>query len=128
MVEASRFPIAATHSCGSVALDSERLEQLNDYFGSLCTDDSYIEPLPVTIDDSVQVPEISELQVWQSLCKLKRTAVGPDNIPFWIWKDLADSFTPVDTKVWNLCLLTLASHAVVFRGVVLPSSPLWGGG
>ena len=91
---------------GSVALDSERLEQLNDYFGSLCTDDSYIEPRPVTIDDSVQVPEISELQVWQSLCKLKRTAVGPDNIPFWFWKDLADIFTPVVTKVWNLCLLT----------------------
>jgi len=37
---------------------------------------------------------------------LKRTAVGPDNIPFWIWKDLADIFTPVVTKVWNLCLLT----------------------
>ena len=37
---------------------------------------------------------------------LKRTAVGPDNIPFWIWKDLADIFTPVITKVWNLCLLT----------------------
>ena len=83
-----------------------RSQRLNDYFGSLCTDDSYIEPLPVTIDDSVQVPEISELQVWQSLCKLKRTAVGPDNIPFWIWKDLADIFTPVVTKVWNLCLLT----------------------
>ena len=46
------------------------------------------------------------MQVWQSLCKLKRTAVGPDNIPFWIWKDLADIFTPVVTKVWNLCLLT----------------------
>ena len=53
-------------AAGSVALGSERLEQLNDYFGSLCTDDSYIKPLPVTIDDSVQVPEISELQVWQS--------------------------------------------------------------
>ena len=52
----------------SVALDSERSEQLNDsHLGSLCTDNSYIEPLAATIDNSVDVPEISELQVWQSL-------------------------------------------------------------
>ena len=52
----------------SVALECERLEQLNDSdLGSLCTDDSYIEPLAATIDNSVDVPEISELQVWQSL-------------------------------------------------------------
>ena len=52
----------------SVALDRERLEQLNDSdLGSLRTDDSYIEPLAATIDNSVDVPEISELQVWQSL-------------------------------------------------------------
>lgn len=52
----------------SVALDRERLEQLNDSdLGSLSTDDSYIEPLTATIDNSVDVPEISELQVWQSL-------------------------------------------------------------
>ena len=51
----------------SVALDRERLEQLNDSdLGSLRTDDSYIEPLAAT-SNSVDVPEISELQVWQSL-------------------------------------------------------------
>ena len=40
------------------------------------------------------------------LLKLKRTAIGPDNIPFWIWKDLAELLTPVITQVWNLSLST----------------------
>ncbi len=51
-------------STPSVTIKNERLEQLNDYFGSLCTDDSYIEPLPVTVDDSMQIPDVSERQVW----------------------------------------------------------------
>ena len=93
-------------STPSVTLKNERLEQLNDYFGSLCTDDSYIEPLPVTVDHSMQIPDVSEKQVWQVLRGLKRTAVGPDNIPYWIWKDLADVFTPVICKLWNLCFIT----------------------
>ena len=32
---------------------------------------------------------------------LKKTATGPDQIPFWIWKDLAGILTPAVTKIWN---------------------------
>lgn len=45
-------------------------------------------------------------QVWNALSKLKRTATGPDNIPFCIWKDHAELSTPVITQVWALSLLT----------------------
>ena len=45
------------------------------------------------IEGDVEVPEITERQVWNTLTKLKRTATGPDNIPFWIWKDHARNFS-----------------------------------
>ena len=37
---------------------------------------------------------------------MKRTASGPDNIPFSIWKDHAELLTPAITQVWNLSLST----------------------
>ena len=33
--------------------------------------------------------------------------MGPDRIPFWIWKDNTEILVPVVTKIWNL---SLASH------------------
>lgn len=47
----------------------------------------------------VIVPEITERQVWNAVTKLKPTATGPDNIPFWIWKDYAELLTQVITQV-----------------------------
>ena len=39
-----------------------------------------------------------------AVTKLKRTATGPDDIPFWVWKDYAELLTTVITQVWNLPL------------------------
>ena len=75
---------------------------VNNYFGCLWHDDSYLGPTDVLIKGHVEVPEITQRQVWNVLTKLKRTATGPDNIPFWIWKDHVELFTPVITQVWNL--------------------------
>jgi hypothetical protein len=38
--------------------------------------------------------------------KLRKTATGPDEIPFWVWKENADVFAPVMTKIWNESLST----------------------
>ena len=54
----------------------------------------------------MEVSEITERQVWNTLTKLKRTATSPDNIPVWIWKDHAELLTPAITQVWNLSLST----------------------
>ena len=51
-----------------------------------------------------EAPQISERQVWESLKHLKKAATGPDNIPFWVWRDNADIFTPVIYKIWNMFL------------------------
>ena len=89
-----------------VNLDHALLDHLNDYFGHLCHDEGYVMPTDVPIERYVEVPEITQRQVWNALTKLKRRATGPDNILFWIWKDHAELLTPVITQVWNLSLST----------------------
>ena len=81
-------------------------DHLNDYFGQLCSGESYVRSTDLRIPQDVKAPQISERQVWNSLTKIKRTATGPDNIPFWIWKDYAELLTLVITQVWNLSLST----------------------
>ena len=51
------------------------------------------------IEGDVEVPEITQRQVWNALTKLKRTVRGPVNIPFWNWKDHTELLTPVITEV-----------------------------
>ena len=76
----------------NVTLDTKSLEELNDYFADLCTDDAYTKPVPATVDKSLEAPQISERHVWKCLQHLKKTAMGPDLIPFWIWRDHAEIF------------------------------------
>ena len=90
----------------SINLDNNSLVRLNDYFANLCYDESYVRPIDMDIPDSVKPPEISELCVWNTLVHVKKTATGPDNLPYWIWKDCAELLTPVVTHVWNLSLST----------------------
>ena len=73
----------------NVTLDTKSLEKLNDYFADLCTDDAYMKPVPAIVDKSLEAPQISERHVWNCLQHLKKTAMGPDLIPFWIWRDHA---------------------------------------
>ena len=78
----------ATTTC--VNFDHDSLDHLKDNFGRLCHDDSYVRPTDVLIEGDVEVPEITQRQLWNALTKLKRTTTGPDNILFWIWKDHAE--------------------------------------
>ena len=91
----------------SVTLDNASLTRLNRYFGELCHDDSYVEPTLSIIGDEVDIPSFTEQQVWNALKRIKRTATGPDYIPYWVWNDHAEILTEVITNVWNL---SLSSH------------------
>ena len=44
--------------------------------------------------------------MWNMLRNLKETATGPDKIPHWLWKEQAEIFTPIVTRLWNLSLST----------------------
>ena len=94
------------HRCSSakVTLDMQSLAELNDYFAEVCWDGAYKQPSPAQVESGVQVPEILERQVWNCLWHLKKTATGPDLIPFWVWRDYAESFTSLICKIWNLSL------------------------
>ena len=94
-------------SSSRVTLDNASLRRLNRYFGELCHDDSYVEPTLSIIGDDVDIPSVTEQQVWNALKRIKRTATGPDYIPYWVWNDHAEILTEVITNVWNL---SLSSH------------------
>ena len=91
-------------SSAKVTLDMQSLAELNDYFAELCWDSAYKRPTPAQVESGVQVPEISERQVWNCLQHLKKTVTGSDLIPFWVWRDHAEIFTPSICKIWNLSL------------------------
>ncbi|XP_028414902.1 uncharacterized protein LOC114537989 [Dendronephthya gigantea] len=90
----------------ATSLDHNSLRDLNTYFGNVCTDINYENPQPQDISDDVEIPTVNEWQVWNTLKLIKRTAMGPDSIPYTVWKDHAELLTPVMTKVWNLSLKT----------------------
>ena len=70
------------------------------------TGPDYTEPTLVEITDSCQPPTFDEVSVMNALTRLKRTATGPDNIPFWFWKELAPELTPALTHIFNTSVLT----------------------
>ena len=49
-------------------------------------------------------PRLNETQAMLALSKIKNTASGPDNIPYWVWRDNALLLAPVVTFIWNLSL------------------------
>ena len=85
-------------------LEEDAVTRLNQYFGKLCFDEDYVEPIDVAIDNDTDIPQLTELQVFHALSTVRQTATGPDQIPYWVWKDFADLLTPVIHKCWNLSL------------------------
>ena len=106
------------HISANMTLDTKSLEGLNDYFANLCTDDAYTKPVPAIVDKSLEAPQISERHF--CLQHLKKTAMGPDLIPFWIWRDHAEIFTSVIHKIWNVSLKTGKWPSSWKRAQVMP--------
>lgn len=72
-----------------------RLNDINAYFQSINTDDAYEAPEPLEIPIGTHVPNVTVLSVWNLLRHQTRTASGPDEIPFWLWRDYADYLAPI---------------------------------
>ena len=58
------------------------------------------------IDDVALAPQLTLTQAFYTLTEIKKTATGPDGIPFWVWKDFAAILSPVVMNIWNMSLLT----------------------
>ena len=66
-----------------IILDNEFKENLNDYFGELCWDRDYEQSTLMEIDSiTIKAPQFSITQVKNALLKIRKTATGPDEIPF----------------------------------------------
>ncbi|PFX22546.1 putative RNA-directed DNA polymerase from transposon X-element [Stylophora pistillata] len=89
-----------------LSLDHDSLRELNNYFAELCSDDVYMAPIPLEKGEEVEIITVSERAVWNILQRIKKTATGPDAIPYTTWKDHAKLVTPVVNWVWNLSLKT----------------------
>ena len=77
---------------------------INLYFQSINSDDQYSTPEVLSIPVVTRIPTIEVHTVWKFLSTLKRTALGPDELPFWIWRDYAYQLPPTITKVFNSSL------------------------
>ena len=82
------------------------VNDINTHFQSIKIDISYVEPALLEIMPELQrVPVIHEISVVKALEHVKRTASGPDDLPFWFWKEYALGLTPVITHFE--CFLSL---------------------
>ena len=75
---------------------------INMYFQSINTDST--DPVPLTILEGTRLPKISIYSVANLLLKQKPTAAGPDDLPYWFWRDYAYDLAPVITKIFNTSL------------------------
>ncbi len=57
-----------------VTLNKTSLTRLNQFFSELFHDDNYVEPTPLSVDGNVDIPEVTEMQVWNTLRRIKKTA------------------------------------------------------
>ena len=85
---------------------------MNDYFHELWTDLNYIAPVDVVAGSEIEEPEIPERLVWKSLSNIKRTATGPDGIPFKVWKEHAEILTPILSHIWNVSAYTHLAYVM----------------
>ena len=66
--------------------DLGTVDMINEYFAEIATDPT-CNPVAVAsyihqLDESSTFEEFSEFQIWKMLDKQKKTAAGPDKIPY----------------------------------------------
>jgi len=62
---------------------------INEYFCSINSDPEYTAPALIDIPDDVRIPKIPLHVVTHFLSKLKRTACGPDDLPYKLFREFA---------------------------------------
>ena len=76
-------------------------QEINNFLQSINTDDTYVAPERMMIREDTYIPTVGEQDVWDLLVHQKRTVSGPDNLPYWLWRDFAHHLAPIITKIFN---------------------------
>ena len=79
-------------------------ELINAYFKEMNTDGQYLAPQVLPIPNGTPIPRVDENTVKRFLTSVKRTASGPDEFPYWLWKDYGQYLAPVITRLFNRSL------------------------
>ena len=68
----------------------------------MCNDENYVKPVPLEVNPKTHPPpDLQEFDVMMALSKIKKTAIGPDGLLFWVWRDNCTTLAPVVTALWN---------------------------
>ena len=88
-----------------------QIDDINAFFTNVATDPEYDPDIIRTIVDSYsgdqstqEVNAISEYEIGLRLSQLKKTASGPDDIPYWAFKECAFELAPIITHIINISL------------------------
>jgi hypothetical protein len=85
-------------------------DAINAFFANIATDTHYDSGVIEKLIDSLPVYSQTkgvlfyEYEVFKMLTKVKKTAAGVDKLPYWLFRECADSLTPVVTHVFNVIL------------------------
>ncbi|XP_015759325.1 PREDICTED: uncharacterized protein LOC107338600 [Acropora digitifera] len=77
---------------------------INQYFKEINTDPAYSIPPRNPIPPGARIPALEERTVERFLAEHKRTATGPDGLPYWMERDFCHPLAPVITKLFNRSL------------------------
>ena len=78
-------------------------EQLNQYYNGISTASG--GPFkPTYFSTTNDGPQFSLLQIFNAMKRIRRTATGPDALPFWIFKNNAQNLAEIYCHMFNLCL------------------------
>ena len=58
--------VSQRHNSTYLNLDSDSLNDLNDFIALLCSDDSYVPPSDVVIAPDVEIPQVTEASLEHS--------------------------------------------------------------
>lgn len=78
--------------------------EINVYFQGINTDPNYVAPKLLQIPEGTRIPSLSIYAIQDLLLNQKRSASGPDDLPYWFWKKFAAELAPVITEIFNTSL------------------------
>ncbi len=78
--------------------------EINNFFHDINTDPHYTAPELEEIPEGTRVPMLTVEMVFNFLQNLKCTSTGPDDLPYWFWKEYGVELAPTITKIFNSSL------------------------
>jgi len=86
-------------------LNHVMVEELNQHFATISTDQQYIPPLSKsTVNVASACSSFTQYRVFRMLDQIKRTSAGLDNLPHWFLQLGAPSFSLPLSHLFNLSL------------------------